>query len=329
MKIVQLLEGAEPKMPGAPSGIQIMTPQQFVARAGDMPGEEDVKEAIPQKPLMAVSMERWKQAVLNRYPEARFATQKMINGATIATDRSGQVGIYDPKNSYAKVGPETQQGVTESPQRGDTLVTDALRLMKGPEVSDAVRALTTVLGNREYNSRRGFYNFHIKQMIDMYKKQGVAEGLNEFAPPGSGDSGDDGFSEETLKRLAAQWYNGDEDPRVERTLMAAGWEIGQDEGYDDEPGVFVVQSGDTNGDSYLSWSAHELKQGVAKGEPGDLEHENNRREYNDDDTIGGMDPEKFDRAMARLRDLAGQGELVSIRGDDGITRNVPKKNLKK
>ena len=88
--------------------------------------------------------------------------------------------------------------------------------------------------------------------------------LFEFAPPGSGD-GDDGFSEETLKRLAAQWYNGDEDSRVERTLMAAGWEIGQDEGYDDEPGVFVVQSGDVNGNSYISWPAHELKQGVAEG----------------------------------------------------------------
>ncbi len=34
------MEGAEPKMPGAPGGIQIMTPQQFVAKAGDMPGEE-------------------------------------------------------------------------------------------------------------------------------------------------------------------------------------------------------------------------------------------------------------------------------------------------
>jgi hypothetical protein len=40
MKIRHLMEGAEPKMPGAPGGIQIMTPQQFVAKAGDMPGEE-------------------------------------------------------------------------------------------------------------------------------------------------------------------------------------------------------------------------------------------------------------------------------------------------
>ena len=73
----------------------------------------------PQKPLMAVSLDKWKDAVLKRYPEARFMTQKMINGATIASDRSGQVGIYDPKNSYAKVGPETQQGVAEEKQRLD------------------------------------------------------------------------------------------------------------------------------------------------------------------------------------------------------------------
>ena len=90
--------------------------------------------------------------------------------------------------------------------------------------------------------------------------QGVVEGsLAEFAPDSSGDGGDDGFSEETLKRLAAQWWQGDEDPRVERTLASAGWEIGQDESYDDEPGVFVVQAADVIGNSYISWPAHELK----------------------------------------------------------------------
>jgi hypothetical protein len=44
MKFVELLEGAEPKMPGAPGGIKIMTPQQFVAKAGDMPDEKSDKE---------------------------------------------------------------------------------------------------------------------------------------------------------------------------------------------------------------------------------------------------------------------------------------------
>jgi hypothetical protein len=46
MNFKELLEGAEPKMPGAPSGIQIMTPQQFVAKAGDMPGEKEVDEGV-------------------------------------------------------------------------------------------------------------------------------------------------------------------------------------------------------------------------------------------------------------------------------------------
>ena len=49
MKFVELLEGAEPKMPGAPSGIKIMTPQQFVASAGDSKSddEEELKEFAP------------------------------------------------------------------------------------------------------------------------------------------------------------------------------------------------------------------------------------------------------------------------------------------
>jgi hypothetical protein len=64
--------------------------------------------------------------------------------------------------------------VTEGSQRVDSLVTDALRMMKGPEVNDAVQALKTVLGNREYNDRRGHYNFYVRQLMDMYGKKGGA-----------------------------------------------------------------------------------------------------------------------------------------------------------
>ena len=47
MKIRQLLEGVEPKMPGAPKGISIMTPQQFVAKSekGEEP-EQGVAEGL-------------------------------------------------------------------------------------------------------------------------------------------------------------------------------------------------------------------------------------------------------------------------------------------
>jgi hypothetical protein len=75
--------------------------------------------------------------------------------------------------------------MNESSQRVDSLVTDALRIMKGSEVSDAVSALKTVLGDREYNSRRSHYNFYVKQIIDMYSQQGVAEGSENILPRGT------------------------------------------------------------------------------------------------------------------------------------------------
>jgi hypothetical protein len=108
------------------------------------------------------------------------------------------------------------------------------------------------------------------QIGQLMKKYGMLDDLNEFAMGGGDDDGNDGFSDDTLKQLAAQWYNGDEDPRVEQTLAAAGWEIGQDEGYDDTPGVFVVQAGDINGNSYISWPAHELE-GLAEATDPEIE----------------------------------------------------------
>lgn len=90
------------------------------------------------------------------------------------------------------------------------------------------------------------------------------ERLNEFAPSGNGDDG--GFDEEMLRQLAAQWWNGDRDPRVEQVLTSAGWEIGEVED-GEEGGAFVVQSGDEDGGSYMSWSAEELE-GLSEGKTG-------------------------------------------------------------
>lgn len=46
MKITELYEGLEPSLPGATEGIKIMTPQQFVANAGDEPAidKDEVEE---------------------------------------------------------------------------------------------------------------------------------------------------------------------------------------------------------------------------------------------------------------------------------------------
>ena len=81
--------------------------------------------------------------------------------------------------------------------------------------------------------------------------------LREFAPAGGDDR--EPNEEEILRQLAAQWWKGDEDPRAERTLASMGWEIGQDEGYDNG-GVFVVRAGDINGNSFISWPAEELEE---------------------------------------------------------------------
>ena len=71
----------------------------------------------------------------------------------------------------------------EGSQRVDSLVTDALRVMKGPTTSDAILALKRVLGDRAYIERRGFYSFYVDQIVDMYSKskKGVAEGKIDFA----------------------------------------------------------------------------------------------------------------------------------------------------
>jgi len=81
----------------------------------------------------------------------------------------------NPKRQAAIAIAKKEQGVAEGSQRVDSLVTDALKIMKGPEISDAILALKTVLGDREYNDRRGFYNFYVKQILDMYGQQGLAE----------------------------------------------------------------------------------------------------------------------------------------------------------
>jgi len=132
-------------------------------------------------------------------------------------------------------------------------------------------------------------------------EQGVAEGLggdlNEFAPPGSGDD-DGGFDENTLKRMAAQWWQGDEDPRVEKTLAAAGWEIGQDEGYDNG-GVFVVRAGDENGDTYTSWPAEELE-GLSESYP---KHQD----------LSGISTEKLKTYLAKQAKQSVPGEGAQVK----------------
>jgi len=95
----------------------------------------------------------------------------------IGSIKSDMVSVMD----YL-ISSEEMQGVTEGTNDVDSLVTDTEAVMKelrriGQEV-DAEQALKTVLGEREYNSRRGYYSFYIRQIIARSGQQGVAEGYD-------------------------------------------------------------------------------------------------------------------------------------------------------
>ena len=89
------------------------------------------------------------------------------------------VAGWIPNKGFQKAA---KQDVTEGSHRVDSLVTDALRVMKGPEMSDAVLALKRVLGDRAYNERRGFYRFYVDQIHDMYGQQDVSEVKQRLDP---------------------------------------------------------------------------------------------------------------------------------------------------
>lgn len=85
--------------------------------------------------------------------------------------------------------------------------------------------------------------------------------LKEFSQAPKGDDGEDPDEGELriLHTLASLWWNGTEQEmiRAERTLAAMGWEIGQDDGYD-QGGVFLIRAGDEHGRSFISWPHEDL-----------------------------------------------------------------------
>ena len=84
--------------------------------------------------------------------------------------------------------PIVDQGISEasSPakdsQRVDSLVTKGLKIMRGPTWLDAVAAIKYQVGERDYRERKQFYDFFVKQLVDMYGKKDVAEGSEDMTP---------------------------------------------------------------------------------------------------------------------------------------------------
>lgn len=62
------MEGTAPKLPGAFKGVQVMTPQQFVAKAGDMPGEESEEGVSEDSSAMGAGKgDTYKVTMTDRY----------------------------------------------------------------------------------------------------------------------------------------------------------------------------------------------------------------------------------------------------------------------
>ena len=135
-----------------------------IADASKDPGEYDQEGSMARQDLStAANAAEELRSILDSDENLPEWVQSKITKA---------VDYLDTVRDYMK---SKDQDVTENSQRVDSLVTDALRIMKGAEVSDAVSALKTVLGDREYNGRRGHYNFYVRQIFNMYNQQGVTE----------------------------------------------------------------------------------------------------------------------------------------------------------
>jgi len=147
-----------------------------------------------------------------------------------------------------------------------------------------------------------------RQMNMPTSRKGTDEGLNEFAAD-DGDNGED----DALHKYARMWWSGDEatQMQIEKVLARMGWEIGEDEGGYDNGGVFVVRAGDVNGDSYESWAAEDLTEGVAEG---NKKSEPPEADYGDD----------YQDMVSRVKKLAGLGPLKTVYDPQKrVYKNVP------
>jgi hypothetical protein len=354
--------------PAAPGGVQGIKSNVDVNTLQKFNGIVDVTPKIQPAPQVKDAKGRtwtklsggWTQDGTNREIDRQDSTYlafddawRVANGA-----QPGNVGV-----------PGAQQPVAEGSQRIDSLVTDALKIMRGSELNDAVQALKTVLGDREYSSRRNYYNFYVKQLMDMYSQQGVAEG----------EVDSDGYSMDHADSGEYD-YEGDQARDQMNTIVRAARRL--DGLLDDNENMpewvqmkvtLAADYLDTAADYIESNQEPELDEGdrgrgrppsgeqdTTPATPGRVEktatgirhhadasryggtepdEEDNRLmskshisrlgkmtepDIDEGEKVGNMDADKFDAAMARLKQLAGAGPLKTVWDPTKrVYRNVP------
>jgi hypothetical protein len=128
---------------------------------------ESVAEAANAAQQAAIAIAKKKKAGVDEAAPPGAKAERMVKHIKKGYAKDGKLSDKEKSIAYATAWKAHNKGVTEGTQRVDSLVTDALKIMQGSEANDAVSALKTVLGDREYNSRRGYYNFYVRQLMDM------------------------------------------------------------------------------------------------------------------------------------------------------------------
>ena len=183
MKINDIVESTNSKLAGAPPGIKIMTPQQFVAGAGDMPGEEGVTEGDLDR------FKKYTRPVVKTTPKIERTTNP--SGRTTdhvewkVTTPTGEIHRYKSKKQaqehYDSFG---QQGVAAAPvtHRIGLTVTDPNHPMVSKRGETYQKSVRVTGPDREaainqaiaHHRRKGYkvHDHHYLGTVD----QGVAEG---------------------------------------------------------------------------------------------------------------------------------------------------------
>ncbi len=162
MNFKELFEGVEPQLPGAPKGIQVMTPQQFVAKAGDMPGEETDEEGVAEGYRVVPDIDR------ERYTErpgleGPFHTK---SGKVVYYDKQ-EGKYYDPDSDFYISHEDWQamnkQGVAEGEEH-----LARIRKLSGLDEATKLPASSRELGGQEFQD----YMKRIVGTPDIDKKTG-------------------------------------------------------------------------------------------------------------------------------------------------------------
>jgi len=130
----------------------------------------NMKEGVAEGEKDTSWMNKQSQDFYNKSPHFKRDDRevKSLGNNRLATKVSPIGGV--PKVSKKPITSFNSESTVGSSTTVDSLVTDALKIMQGPEFSDAELAVKKVLGNRAYNERRSYYSFFINQLVDMYGK---------------------------------------------------------------------------------------------------------------------------------------------------------------